>query len=70
MRILVVVGVVPEDINNIGRITAKIKAVIKKHERKNRRIAGIDSQHGNVAHSNPDLEHNHIMYSDYERFIL
>ncbi len=41
-----------------------------KHEMRSRRINGIDSQHGNFADRNPDLEYNHIMYNDYERFIL
>jgi hypothetical protein len=68
--ILVVVDVVPWDINNIGSTTAKVIVVIRQHKIQSRGIAGIDPQHGNVVHNNPGLQHNHNMYNDRDEFNL
>jgi hypothetical protein len=69
MRILVVVDILPCDINAIGRTTAKVKAVIVTHEIKNRAIRDIP-QHGNFVDRNPDLEHNYIIFNDCNWFTL
>jgi uncharacterized protein with HEPN domain len=67
VRILFVVDAVSRDINHIGRATAKIKAAIRKHEIKNRKIDDTDSQHGNIAHKNLNLEHNVVIEIDLKK---
>ncbi len=61
MHILSVVDAALDDMNHIGKITAKIKATIMKHTRTDRRIADNDVQHGHVAHRNLKFKHNHII---------
>ncbi len=68
LHILVVVAVVRRDINNIGKITVKIKSTIMKHEINNSKIDDIDWKHDNVVHKDPDLEHIHNMYNDLLTF--
>lgn len=63
MHIPSVVDVELDDVNTIGKTTAKIKATTMKHANMGSIIDDNDVQHGHIVHRDLNFEHNHIIIS-------